>query len=89
MFDRNSRYAGVKALSTSSIKGTRPRPIPNAQGVIEHTLVTEDRLDRLAAYYYGDPSKWWMILDANPEISFSCDLNLADYIGEVIVIPIN
>ena len=50
-------------------------------------MVREDRLDRLAAHYYRDPAKWWLILDANPEILFGGDLDMAEHAGQVIAIP--
>jgi len=87
MFDKNSRYAQAIELTGAGFPGTRPRPIPILPGVIEHTLTREDRLDRLAAYYYNDPHKWWLILDANPEIAFGGDLDMGQYVGSVIVIP--
>jgi nucleoid-associated protein YgaU len=29
-----------------------------------------DRMDNLAAQFYNDPTQWWRIADANPEIFF-------------------
>lgn len=87
MFDRNSRYANVPQLSGAGFPATRPRPIPITQGIIEHTLSRDDRLDRLAAHYYNDAQKWWLILDANPEIACAGDLDMEQYAGNVIVIP--
>src|SRR5262249_142831 len=33
-----------------------------------------DRLDLLAFKYYGDPTRWWQISDANPKWAFPPDL---------------
>ncbi|MBN1655966.1 MAG: hypothetical protein JXA30_19520 [Deltaproteobacteria bacterium] len=87
MFEKDSRYAETTPFDPEHFRGTRPRAIPITPGVIEHKLVPEDRLDRLAAYYYRDPAKWWLILDANPEIFFGGDLDMGKHAGEVIVIP--
>lgn len=87
MFDRESRYASVSQLTAAGFPGTRPRPIPPTAGVLEHTLTRDDRLDRLAAHYYGDPHKWWLILDANPDIVCGSDVDMNVYAGQVIVIP--
>lgn len=87
MFDRSSRYAHVAGLTGAGFPCTRPRPIPTTPGVIEHTLTRDDRLDRISAHYYNDPYKWWLILDANPEIAYGGDLDMGQYAGTVIVIP--
>lgn len=89
MFDRDSRYAKTSVLSPSTFPGTRPRVIPPTPGVIEHTVMENDRLDRLAAHYYNDSRKWWLILDANPEIVFGGDFDMGEYTGSVILIPAN
>ena len=44
-----------------------------------------DTLDSLAYAFYGDPSSWWIICDANPEI-----MNWQDFtrlIGYIIRVP--
>lgn len=45
------------------------RPIRPAEGTVRHIVRQGDRLDHLAATYYGDPPAWWRICDANPEPS--------------------
>jgi nucleoid-associated protein YgaU len=37
-------------------------------------VVAGERLDHLAARFYGDPRRYWLILDANPEILDPFDL---------------
>lgn len=92
MFDRGSRYEFVKPFKVNDteehlFRGTRPRDVKTEPGVLEHTLVEGDRLDLLALNYYNDARKWWLILDANPEIIFGGDLEMGQYAGSVIVIP--
>ena len=33
--------------------------------LVEHTVTGGDRLDNLAAHYFGDPELFWRICDAN------------------------
>ena len=87
MFNRNSRYAKTKTFENAAFPGSRPRVITPTPGVIEHTVMIDDRLDRLAATYYNDSRKWWLILDANPEIVFGGDFDLRKYMDTTIVIP--
>jgi len=35
---------------------------------IFYTIGGSDRVDQLAQAFYGDPTQWWRIGDANPEI---------------------
>jgi len=67
--------------------GLRPRLPGLATAVLEHTVQATDRLDLLALHYYGDPSRWWRILDANPEILCGADLDDPRMVGTVILIP--
>lgn len=67
--------------------GIRSRKITPAEGVIEHVLAKDERLDLLALQYYNDSSFWWRIVDANPDIVFAGDLMAIDRVGTVIVIP--
>jgi len=87
MFDRDSRYLKTPVFKGADFSGTRPRIIQPTSGVIEHRVTKEDRLDRLAAHYYNDSRKWWLILDANPEIFFGGNLDMGRYANSVIVIP--
>ncbi len=85
MFDPHSRYKQTSDYSRRP--GRKPRSIDTLPGVIEHIVTGQDRLDRLAAHYYNDPRKWWLILDANPEFGFGGDLDMGKFNGTVIVIP--
>ncbi|MCG8416737.1 MAG: hypothetical protein MJE77_02185 [Proteobacteria bacterium] len=95
MISSRSRYQDVRRFISPApdvreeapFPGTRPRAIETPQGVLEHVLEAGDRLDLLALNYYNDSSKWWLILDANPEITYAGDVDLGKHVGEVIVIP--
>jgi hypothetical protein len=84
------RYAGTRPHHPPSPGRPgmrRPRDPATPRGVVEHTLAAGDRLDALAQHYYGDPRRWWRILDANPTLVFGADLQRLDLEGRVIVIP--
>jgi phage tail protein X len=49
-----------------------------------HQLAQGERVDNLAYQYYGDPTVWWRIADANPGILFWDNLTA----GTVIRIPV-
>jgi hypothetical protein len=69
----NSRYLGIDS-ETLTTRGGRtvtylkrrflPQPSQLAQ-VQQHTVVQGDRLDVIAARYFGDPELFWRICDAN------------------------
>jgi nucleoid-associated protein YgaU len=92
MLLKNSRYQGTRrfepdAAGTVRCKGTRPRVIGPAVGVLEHVIRAGERLDLLARHYYGDPRLWWRILDANPDLLSGVELSLRERVGETILIP--
>jgi nucleoid-associated protein YgaU len=67
-----SRYARTPVVEPVNADGSRPRSlaarrIPQTPGVLEHIVMEGERLDQLANRFYGDPRKYWLILDANPE----------------------
>lgn len=79
MFRRNSRYRKLADMSSLKPGGEwisckELRVIPPTEGQFRHTVSDNDRLDLLAYKYYGDPTKWWHICDANPEFSYPTDL---------------
>jgi hypothetical protein len=46
-----------------------PQPgAPNFATVAQHTVVSADRLDLIAAKYLGDPLMYWLLCDANGAI---------------------
>lgn len=79
MFFKGSRYKDLPEISVSDsdrqrIRSKTLRWIPETQGTFQHTVNQTDRLDLLAYKYYGDPKKWWLICDANPEFALPTDL---------------
>ena len=50
-----------------------------------HTVGAGERPDLLAQRYFGDPSQWWQIADANPVLD---PRELTDEAGRVIDIPL-
>lgn len=71
MFAKNSRYAQLPVSSPVNangerLLGTNLRFISITSGTFQHTVLGRDRLDLLALKYYGDPTRWWQISDANP-----------------------
>jgi hypothetical protein len=73
LFPPNSRYHGVPTAVHIMPDGTtvsyvRRRFIPSPEQLTvlqEHTLVQGERLDHLAAKYFGDPELFWRLCDAN------------------------
>lgn len=80
MFSKGSRYrilpeftleAGSgEHILTKAVRVLTTRPT----GRFQHTVQENDRLDLLAFKYYGDPTKWWQISDANPVPSFPTEI---------------
>lgn len=46
-----------------------PRNTAPTQIELRHRVAPGDRLDLLAARYYGDPLAYWRIVDANPALT--------------------
>jgi hypothetical protein len=79
MFGKGSRYRKLRESSPVDAKGERQRGkdlrlIPQVDGRFLHTVREGERLDLLAFKYYGDPTRWWQLSDANPEEPFPPDL---------------
>ncbi|MFD4631505.1 hypothetical protein ACFVYR_25750 [Streptomyces sp. NPDC058284] len=71
MFSKLSRYRTVPDVVSPDARGRilaakGVRPLPGTPGALEHTVDSGDRLDQLAASYYGQPLHYWHICDANP-----------------------
>jgi hypothetical protein len=73
LFGPNSRYYGLATATMTTSDGrvltylTR-RFVPSADRFAllkEHPVVQGDRLDNLAAKYFGDPEQYWRLCDAN------------------------
>lgn len=75
-YPANSRYAGVPTVTRTLADGRtvtflRARIVPRPEALAtmsEHTVGPHDRLDTLAATYYGDSELWWRIADANAAV---------------------
>jgi len=70
MFASTSRYASVADAtyqdpSRRQLSYKLLRLIPTAPTLLVHQVVQEDRLDLLAATFYGDPEQFWRICDVN------------------------
>lgn len=92
MFTKKSRYKNASlfhadAQGKTVFPGIRPREIAMTQGVIEHEIKHDDRLDNLARHYYNDDRLWWRIVDANPELLNGQSIMEAAMAGQVILIP--
>lgn len=74
MISANSRYANSLLVAQTKDDGTvvnvvTPSDAKSYTFVYSYYVVVHgDRIDTLANAYYGDPTKWWKIGDANPEI---------------------
>jgi len=77
-FPADSRYYGSKTLTFVTPSGEtiaylarrivpQPGP-PNFATIAQHTVRQGDRLDLIAAKYFGDPLIFWLICDANGAI---------------------
>lgn len=104
---RKGRYANTPAFEANprgniEFRGLRPREVSNAPGVLEHSVTTGERLDRLSQHYFDDNRIWWRIADANPQFLYAPDmlfspgseqsesddpLRRRDMIGRTILIP--
>lgn len=74
MITATSRYAGNRvALVTNPAGITRTTILHQGETgwsftYSEYSWTSMDRVDLLAHRYYGDPTLWWIIARANPEI---------------------
>jgi nucleoid-associated protein YgaU len=79
MIFNGSRYAASQVIAPPSASGDSPRAIvareiAPAAHVVLHVVTEGERLDHIAAKYYGDPTKYWLILDANLDVFNPFDL---------------
>jgi len=87
---RDSRYDDgdaqqIKNKTTGAYAWTVYRQFPESRVInyIDYTWVDGDRLDYIAAIYYGDPKLWWEILDANPGLPDALEISP----GTIIRVP--
>ena len=72
-FPPNSRYYGFQTKEFVDAAGRtlvylerRFVPPPESFALLqEHTVTQGERLDRITAFYLGDPEQFWRICDAN------------------------
>ncbi|MFG1643360.1 hypothetical protein ACGFMK_23950 [Amycolatopsis sp. NPDC049252] len=72
MFGKLSRYRRVPDIAVVDARGRVVaakdfRPLPEVTGTFTHTVDSGDRLDQLAATFYGQPLQYWHVCDANPD----------------------
>ena len=73
MISATSRYANSQVVTVTQDGLPRQVITPSQQmaysfNYISYQVRGSDRLDLLAWQFYGDPTVWWKIADANPEI---------------------
>ncbi len=78
MFESSSRYAGIEVAETTvrgrdgvdrTVRYVRRRLLPRLDEqtpLAEHEVAAGERLDVVAARYLGDPTRFWLLCDANP-----------------------
>jgi hypothetical protein len=94
-----SRYDGVEVATVEVADGAggtrqvsylrRRRPgAPGEQPTLAlHRVSEDDRLDLVAARYYGDSTAWWRICDANAALDPDA-MVAPDAAGTVLVVPL-
>lgn len=99
MLEPTSRYFTVAVATTTVPDGTggfrevrylrrRLPPQPSSLRVLaEHVVTQGDRLDLVAATYYGDPTQFWRVTDANVCLHPD-DLLAEDRAGDRLRIPV-
>lgn len=65
---------------------TRRNSVSNPIPYNEQLVIQGDRMDLLASRLFGDPGKWWMIADLNPEIMFPFDELVP---GSILRVPVS
>jgi hypothetical protein len=96
MFDTGSRYASLPTATLEQVDpdgSTRPvayvtrRLITTGTGpsLVVHRFAAGERLDTITAAYFGDPTRFWQICDANEVLRPD---ELTDEIGNPFVVPL-
>jgi hypothetical protein len=88
LIDRRSRYARTPVLTADDGRGGTQqvldlRETPATPAVLRIVATDADRLDLLAFRYYRDPTRFWRICDATPDLD-PFDLLVP---GEAVPIP--
>src|SRR5262245_14477999 len=66
-YEREGVYQ-VTGLSGQPVSALKIRLIPPTPAGFLHTFTADERLDLLAAHFYQNPEKFWLIADANTEL---------------------
>lgn len=74
MISANSRYASDQIVSVDRDGQVinvivLSQPVAQTISYVSHMVTDNDRLDNLANQYYGDPTQWWIIANANPQLN--------------------
>ena len=97
MLDPTSRYAKLETVTLQRLDADgrprliaykRRRLIPPAGAnptLVVHAYAAGERLDTITARYFGDPTRFWQICDANEVLR---PTELTDAIGHRIVVPL-
>ena len=97
MLDPTSRYAKLETVTLQRLDADgrprliaykRRRLIPPAGAnptLVVHAYAAGERLDTITARYFGVPTRFWQICDANEVLR---PTELTDEIGHRIVVPL-
>jgi aryl-phospho-beta-D-glucosidase BglC (GH1 family) len=89
MISSKSRYSASTVTPGSSLAGNDimviqfTQPIDKTFTFTYHQVKANDYVDLLANVEYGDPTLWWIIANANPEVTDWMNLT----VGSLIRIP--
>jgi hypothetical protein len=98
VLDPTSRYAKLETATLERLEADgrarliaykRRRLIPpagSAPTLLMHAFGAGERLDTITARYFGDPTRFWQICDANEVLR---PVELTDGIGRRIVVPLS
>lgn len=75
---QGSRYESSPVVVLPSDRGWRPgvlRDVPVASDrYLEMVVGENDSLEDIAARLLGDPERWWVIADANPDLLYPAEI---------------
>lgn len=84
-YDTKNIFTFYDEVRDQNIPTVKPRNIKrDITSFINHRIVMGDRIDLLAEKYYGDPTKYWIIMDYNDLL---CPFDLTNYAGDYLKIP--
>ncbi|HEX7843730.1 MAG TPA: hypothetical protein VF469_39925 [Kofleriaceae bacterium] len=91
MVFKGSRYTGIALIQPMAADGKSrrvlaQRRVVGAPAVLQHVVSEGQRLDQLANNFYAEPTKYWLILDANLDVLNPFELLQT---GRTIAVPPN